>query len=113
MKKPKDQTQKSNAGFSAATVTEIAVLAQIPLTEAEKAGLAKGFNTTISVVDELNEVEVGGVEPTHQVTGLSNITRRDEVDQERMFTQEQALSNSPGTYNGYFMVPRLIDQDDH
>jgi len=97
--------------FTAQDVEKIAGLAQIPITDQEKNDLAKGFNQVIEVVDKLFEVDTRGVEPTSQVTGLENVSREDEIDTERMFTQAQALQNAKATHNGFFMVKQVIDQE--
>lgn len=92
-------------------VEHIAELAQIPVTEEEKTELAEAFNQTLGVIEELQEVETEGVEPTHQVTGLVNNTREDKVKPEVMFTQEEALANAQRTHQGYFVVERVIDAE--
>lgn len=93
------------------TVDHIARLAKIPVTEIEKEDLAAGFNKTLSVVDELFKVEVKDVEPTAQVTGLENILREDKVDEKKILTQDQALSNTKNKHNGYFVVEQILAQD--
>jgi aspartyl-tRNA(Asn)/glutamyl-tRNA(Gln) amidotransferase subunit C len=93
------------------TVSHIGKLANIPITQNEEKKLADGFTETMKVVDQLFTVDVEGVEPTHQVTGLENIMRSDEIDTSRMFTQKQALSNSKRTYNGFFVVDQVIEQE--
>jgi aspartyl-tRNA(Asn)/glutamyl-tRNA(Gln) amidotransferase subunit C len=98
--------------FTAADVAKIAGLARIPVTPQEERQLAEGFNTTMGVVDQLFNVDVKGIEPTHQVTGLENVMREDKVDVERMFTRDQALQNAKRTHNGFFMVDQVIDQDE-
>lgn len=97
--------------FTASDVDSIAHLANIPVTPEEKKSLAAGFTKVISVLDQLKNADVKGVEPTHQVTGLENVTREDEIDTTRTFTQEQALTNAPKTYNGFFVVERVIDEE--
>ncbi len=92
-----------------ALVHHIAALANIPLTENQEEKLAQGFVTTLKVVDRLMEVDTKGIEPTHQVTGLENVWREDEVDASRTFTQEEALANAKTTHQGYFVVPRVIE----
>lgn len=92
-------------------IKHIAQLANIPITQDEEAEFAQTFTDTLKVVDELKTANVSGIEPTHQVTGLENITRQDSVDTDRMFTQKQALANAPHHHDGYFVVPRIIDQD--
>ncbi len=98
-----------NAKFTPADVDAIAKLAKIPVTEDEKKTLAKGFTKVLGILGELKKVNVSGVEPTHQVTGLENVTREDEVDVTRMFTQDQALANAPKIYNGFFVVDRILE----
>lgn len=98
--------------FSPSDVKKISLLAKIPLSEDELETLANGFSETMKVVDTLNSVDVGMVEPTHHTTGLTNIFREDIVDESRMFSQEQALKNGKRTHNGYFVVDQIIDQDE-
>lgn len=93
-------------------VKHIAKLANIPVSAQEEIDLAKAFNQTLDVIEELKTVDVTGIEPTHQVTGLENVTRDDAVTTDRMFTQNQALANAQHTYQGYFVVPRVIDEKD-
>lgn len=97
--------------FTPADVDAVAKLALIPIAQNEKKQIAQGFNTVLSVLDELQKIDTEGVEPTHQVTGLENVFREDIVDDTRMFTQKQALANAPKTHDGYFMVDQVIDQD--
>ncbi len=102
---------KIKSDFSEAQVERIAHLAHIPITASQKTSLAKAFSATLRVIDELAQVSIEGVEPTHHVTGLVNITREDVVEEERMFSQAQALANAPKSYQGFFVVPRIIDRD--
>lgn len=92
-------------------VKHVAELANIPVSDQEAAKLETAFTETLGVISNLQKLDVSTVEPTHQVTGLENIWREDEIDQTRMFTQEQALANAPKQHQGYFVVPQIIDQD--
>lgn len=96
--------------ISSQTVGHIANLSAIPITSTEETTLAAGFTKTLSVVDQLMEVNTNGIEPTHQVTGLENVFRDDVVDESRMFSQEEALANAKRTYNGYIVVDQLIGE---
>lgn len=91
-------------------VSHIATLANIPVTEKESADLAKEFTKVLEVVDQLASVDTESIEPVGQVTGLENGMRNDEVQKERMFSQEEALRNAHRTHNGYFMVNQVIDR---
>ena len=97
--------------MNSSTVHHIAQLANIPVTADEEKKLADGFATTLAVVDELKKVDTKGVEPTHQISGLTNVFRKDIVDADRMFTQEQALANAPQSHNGFFVVEQILDQE--
>jgi aspartyl/glutamyl-tRNA(Asn/Gln) amidotransferase C subunit len=97
--------------FTPDDVKKIAGLANIPIEETEKNKLAEGFNTTIKVVDTLFSVDIKGVAPTSQVTGMTNVFREDETDAQRMFTQDQALHNAPRKHNGYFVVDQVLEDD--
>jgi len=92
-------------------VEHIAKLAKIPVSEREKESLTEGFNKTLTVINELFKVDVTGVEPTHQVAGLENVLRDDVVDEKKMFSQEQALSNAKSKHNGYFVVDQILPND--
>ncbi len=93
------------------TVDHIARLAKIPITDEEKEKLSQGFNETLNVVDELFKINVSGIEPTYQVTDLENVFREDEVDQEKMLSQEEALSQAKNKVNGYFVVDQILEDD--
>lgn len=105
-------TSKNQTDFSEALVEHTARLAHIPISTAEKKQLATAFSTTLDVISDLAEVRVEGVESTHHVTGLKNVTREDVVDEKRMFSQAQALANAAKSYEGFFVVPRIIDRDE-
>jgi len=92
-------------------VSHIAKLANIPITSDEEKSLAEAFETTLAVIEQLQTVNVEGVTPTFQVTGLENVMRDDVVDENRMFSQDQALANAKATHDGYFVVPQIISQD--
>lgn len=97
--------------FTTTDVDAVAHLANIPVTPEEKKTLAAGFTKVLSVLDQLKNVDVKGIEPTNQVTGLENVLREDEIDAPRMFTQDQALANAPRKHNGYFVVDQVLDQE--
>lgn len=92
-------------------VDHIAKLAKLQVSEKEKESLADGFNKTLSVIDELFKVNVAGVEPTHQITGLENILREDIVDPKKTLAQEEALKNAKNKHDGYFIVDQVLAND--
>ena len=97
--------------FSTDDVKKIAQLAHIPVTLSEEKNLAQGFNSVMQVVDQLNSVDTKGVEPTHQVTGFSNVFRKDVIDEKRMFSQSDALKNAKEVHDGYFVVEQILEDN--
>lgn len=93
-----------------ALTKHISDLANIPISDQEAESLAQAFSETIGVVNQLKETDTAAVPMTHQVTGLDNVWREDKVDQDKMLTQEQALKNARKTYQGFFVVDRLISK---
>jgi len=98
--------------MTASDVDAIAKLANIPVTPDEKKSLAEGFTKVLAVLEELKSIDVKGVEPTNQVTGLEDVARDDAVDVTRMFTQEKALANAKRTHNGFFVVDQVLEQNE-
>ena len=101
----------STTVITPAIVEHIAKLANIPITADEVKTLADGFTTTMRVVDQLNKVDTSNTEPTHQVTGLTNVFREDVIDSTRMFSQAQALANAKRTNKGFIVVEQILDQE--
>lgn len=89
-------------------VEHVASLANLPLKASEIEKLRVQLSEIVSYVEDLNKVDTSGIEPTHQTTGLRDLTRPDEVKVDNHLTQKQALSGSKKTYQGYFVVPAIL-----
>lgn len=94
--------------ISPAEVEKIARLANLTISAKEKKLFSQQFTESLSVINQLQEVDTKGVDTTHQVTGLENVTRPDQIDKTRMLSQKEALSQAKHTYKGYFIVPAVI-----
>lgn len=90
-------------------ITHVAKLANLPLTDDEKKKLETQLEETVQYVEGLEKVDTKEVEPTSQVTGLENITRDDEI--KPSLTQEEALQNAKSTYNGFFKVKGILNNE--
>lgn len=60
-------------------VLHVAKLARIGLDEKQIQKFQKELSSILDYVEMLNEVDTKGIEPTSQVTGLTNVGREDEV----------------------------------
>lgn len=90
-------------------VLHVAKLAKLELTDKEIDKFTPQLSSIVEFVSELSEVETKDVEPTSQSTGLEDVYRADEVKGESSLTQEQAISGTDETYNGYFKVMAILE----
>ncbi len=58
-------------------VKHIAKLARIGISDPEAEKFSRQLSSILEYVELLNEVKTEGIEPTSQVTGLTNVTRTD------------------------------------
>jgi|SRR5579872_2401807 len=89
-------------------IQHIAKLAALPISQEKLEKLQKQLETTLEHVDRLSEIDTSKVTGTNEVTSLTNVTREDIV--ETSLTQEEALQNAKATYNGFFVVPVIIEE---
>lgn len=91
----------------AATTRRIARLARIEVPESEIAGLQGEINGILGFVEQLNEVNVDGVEPMTSVTPMVLKMRDDVVtDGEKAV---KVTANAPQSEDHYFLVPKVVE----
>ena len=88
-----------------ATAAKVAKLARIRVEEDELPALAQEFNTILGFIEQLNEVDVEGVEPMVSVTPM-RLKRRDDVVTDGN-QQDKVLANAPDSREGVFAVPKV------
>ena len=89
------------------TVRRIARLARIAVTDAEVPHLQGELNAILGFVEQLNEVDVAGVEPMTSVTPMLMKKRQDVVTDGD--DAERILKNAPASEAGYFVVPKVVE----
>ena len=94
-------------GISKEQVEHVAKLARLEVSEDEKAMFARQLSAILTYMDQLKEVDTEGVEPTATVLPTENVFREDEVTPS--LTQEQALANAPDQSEGFFRVPKILE----
>jgi aspartyl-tRNA(Asn)/glutamyl-tRNA(Gln) amidotransferase subunit C len=60
-------------------VLKLARLARLELSDEEIEEFSQELSEILQYVEQLQSVDVDGLKPTNQVTGLTNVTRDDEV----------------------------------
>jgi aspartyl-tRNA(Asn)/glutamyl-tRNA(Gln) amidotransferase subunit C len=91
----------------AATVRHIARLARIAVSDAEVEALAPELNNILGWVEQLQEVDVSGVEPMTAVIPNTLRLRADAVTDGGI--REAVLANAPVAEHGFFAVPKVIE----
>lgn len=90
-----------------ATAARVAKLARIAVPEAELPKLADELNGILAFMEQLNDVDVEGVEPMTSVTPQKLKRREDVVTDGNQ--QEAVLKNAPDAREGFFAVPKVVE----
>jgi aspartyl-tRNA(Asn)/glutamyl-tRNA(Gln) amidotransferase subunit C len=90
-----------------ATVRHIAKLARIAASDAEIEALVPELNNILGWVEQLQEVDVSGVEPMTAVIPNTLRLREDAVTDGGI--RDQVLKNAPVAEHGFFAVPKVIE----
>lgn len=88
-------------------VLRLARLARLELSDDEVEQFTAEIGSILQYVEQLQTVDLEGVEPTYQVTGLTNVMREDVV-KDYGTTPEKLLKNAPATKDGHIKVKRII-----
>jgi aspartyl-tRNA(Asn)/glutamyl-tRNA(Gln) amidotransferase subunit C len=88
-------------------VLKLARLSRIRLRDEEIDKFVDELSSIVRYVEQINEVDVSGLEPTDQVTGLKNVMRPDEIiDYDE--SQKELLKNAPSVEKGQIKVKRVL-----
>ncbi len=90
-------------------VKKVAKLANLPLTSEEEEKYSDQLSKILDYIEQLNKVNTVDVEPTFNVTGQSNVMRKDETAP--CLSQEEALSNTPKEKDSMFETKGVFDND--
>ena len=89
------------------TVRHIAKLARIAVSDEEVAALAPELSNILGWIEQLQEVDVSGVEPMTTVIPNKLRLREDEVTEGGI--RDAILTNAPAAEHGFFAVPKVIE----
>ena len=90
-----------------ATAAKVAKLARIKVAEDQLPALAQEFSNILTFIEQLNAVDVDGVEPMVSVTPMRLKRRVDGVTDGAM--QDKVLRNAPDAREGFFAVPKVVE----
>lgn len=89
------------------TAAKVAKLARIRVEDDALPALAQEFNDILGFIEQLNEVDVDGIEPMTSVTPMRLKRRKDDVTDGGMV--DKVLSNAPDAREGFFAVPKVVE----
>jgi aspartyl-tRNA(Asn)/glutamyl-tRNA(Gln) amidotransferase subunit C len=90
-----------------ATVRRIALLARIRLDEAEVPRLQSELNGILGWIEQLNEVDVEGIEPLTGAAQMALKMREDVVTDGGY--PDKVLANAPERIDDYYVVPKVVE----
>ena len=91
----------------AETVRRIAHLARIAVPESEIGHLQGELNAMLAFVEQLQEVDVEGVEPMTSVTPMAMKKRADVVTDGGI--AGDVVKNAPAIEDHFFLVPKVVE----
>jgi aspartyl-tRNA(Asn)/glutamyl-tRNA(Gln) amidotransferase subunit C len=91
----------------AATVRRIAHLARIAVDDAEVPALQGELNAILAFVEQLQEVNVDGVDPMTSVMPMDMKKRADVVNDGEI--ADKIVANAPVTDDHFFLVPKVVE----
>ncbi|MGH6677068.1 MAG: Asp-tRNA(Asn)/Glu-tRNA(Gln) amidotransferase subunit GatC, partial [Xanthobacteraceae bacterium] len=65
------------------------------------------LNAILAFVEQLSEVDVGGIEPMTSVTPMAMKMRKDEVTDGGI--PEAIMANAPARDDHFFVVPKVVE----
>jgi aspartyl-tRNA(Asn)/glutamyl-tRNA(Gln) amidotransferase subunit C len=89
------------------TVKRVARLARIAVSDAEVEALRGELNQILGFVEQLNEVDVAGVEPMTAVVPIAMKERADAVTEGNQ--ADRVLANAPVREDNFFAVPKVVE----
>jgi len=89
------------------TARRVAKLARIAVPEENLPQLADQLSGILDFMEQLNEVDVEGIEPMTSVTPMRLKRRHDGVTDGDQ--QAKILSNAPDAREGFFAVPKVVE----
>lgn len=90
-----------------ATVRRVARLARIKVTDDEAERMTNELNSILGFVEQLNEVEVAGVEPMTSVVSVKMRRRQDVVTDGE--DAAAITANAPLSEDHFFLVPKVVE----
>ena len=94
-------------GVTAETVKKIARLSRLHVEQDRLQPLAEELNGILGWIEQLNEVDVDGVEPMTSAVDVDAPLRSDDITDGGK--RDAVLANAPKSEDGFYVVPRSVE----
>lgn len=92
--------------ISTSDIQHLASLSSLALADNEVDGLRQDLEKIITYIEKLKELDTTDVEPTYQVTGLENVWREDEIQND--VGRDELLKLAPEQKDFQVKVPKVL-----
>jgi aspartyl-tRNA(Asn)/glutamyl-tRNA(Gln) amidotransferase subunit C len=89
------------------TVKRVAHLARIAVSDEDAVKMQGELNAILGFVEQLDEVDISGVEPMTSVTPMQMKKRVDAVTDGGI--PDKIVANAPSTIENFFLVPKVVE----
>jgi len=89
------------------TVRRVASLAHIAVSDEQAEKMQGELNNILGFVEQLNEVDIDGIEPMTSVIDMPMRKRSDIVNDGNK--AEDIVANAPATEDHFFAVPKVVE----
>ena len=89
-------------------IQNVASLSRLKIRPDESAAFIDNLNKILTYIENLNSIDTTEIEPTTYALPMQNVFREDKV--KPPLERELALSNAPLKEDGYFKVPRVLEE---
>ncbi|MDF1752929.1 MAG: Asp-tRNA(Asn)/Glu-tRNA(Gln) amidotransferase subunit GatC [Verrucomicrobiales bacterium] len=90
-------------------ILKVANLARLELTDAEIEEYGGQLDQILKHIEQLNAIDVEGIEPTAHAAPVFDVYREDEEQPDRTLSQEAVLKNAPATAHEQIKMPKVIE----
>jgi aspartyl-tRNA(Asn)/glutamyl-tRNA(Gln) amidotransferase subunit C len=88
-------------------IQKVALLARIELSDDELVVASTEISSILDFVDTIQNTDTAGIEPTSQVTGLTDVWREDLVEK-CAIAPKLLLAGTPDMQDGYVKVKKVL-----
>lgn len=93
--------------FDRKTVNGIAQLARLDIPEEKKEKFIHEIEDVLKWVEQLQQVNVDGIEPLYSVSEEKTVQREDKVQDGDI--QNELMENAPNAVHGFYVVPKMVE----